>query len=901
MASKIWLSLCLVLFAYNLISLISECYSVSYKIVEKGNTFFDEDNNTIFLFCTPFSNIKKEDSLNYVPEIRNVSVKSFLNYSIASIEQRLNVTNLFNLNGSYIFNNHVCFSKVKSELEKDGKPFNNFLEIYAIFTIFINSKARLPYFYENAYHKNDRLPSVYFKAYKQKIFNRNYLQYPDCSNRENQINYNRGKCLNKCFIMLKTKSSFYDFNDNEFFDLDEILKSKLSGTKQNVEYQFLDIRKNFEYCHKKCKATDCFWEVVTTVKTPIGYFQEKVALFTKTRSAFYSTDDYYLQLFGLLTLFTGTSIVKLLPSLMSLSVKNFKRHHFKYYKFLRFFRLIHPKIRFTITFIGFIFVLNQGLSMVNEFNIKSNYPNMTSSSNFISEPFSLVVCFPIEIAFSGDEEIKEGRNSDILKEHDFKSIKKRSRDLFLSKNLSVQVVSGSELIKTKYNVSKGFLFKNSTFENRTCLSRCFRIDFEMDAIRYKTMIPLVFLNFSLDVKYKELLFIDKSRNFTSGLVNYNGMFNHQKIIKKLSEKSKKSNCTDYSTEQGCDSKRNCIDRCLSIEFIKKHGSLPMNNVLNATHLPSFVLNSGIKFSETTDWSIEEKCSNQFNQPDCKEIYFEESHELVLSEVRNYSLIRLTYLNQTEKEVQYELAKTFLDIVSQSSIFFGLNARGALATLFFVICQTFRLKLHKVYNVIIFLMAGIGFLTHNYLMFNSIIRSDLNENEFFEKPELYTMPSPVFCFFFSKKKIDENHRFTGEYLDDLTKDLTFKHVFNKVIYYDRTCTKTLNISELNSTKSYNFYSDSDLRLTHFYYSNLKCFKINLEVHYKEEDLYFLDDKNVLKIYLKREFTLTHNQTYFFPNNSTLMKLVADIYMKLEATNIIKYSTTVIKSNLNYLKS
>lgn len=63
-------------------------------------------------------------------------------------------------------------------------------------------------------------------------------------------------------------------------------------------------------------------------------------------------------------------------------------------------------------------------------------------------------------------------------------------------------------------------------------------------------------------------------------------------------------------------------------------------------------------------------------------------------------------------------------------------------------------------------------------------------------------------------------------------------------------------------SSNFYSDLNLNLTHFYYSDLKCFKISLNVSYEEKDFYFLNDKNVLKIYLERKFAEDNSQTYFF---------------------------------------
>lgn len=256
-ASKFWISLCLVLFAYNLISLINECYSVNYKIVEKDDRLFDEDGDTIFLFCTPFGLIKQNNHLGHQPAIKDVPVKSFLRYAIASIENRLNANNLFRLNQSHIFNNHVCFTIHKTELEKELNHLNWFLNIYFFQNIFIYSNGKQPFFYEVAFQKLDFLPSVYFRAYKKKVFNRNPLLNSDCLNRKNQIEYNKGKCFDKCLVKLKIKTSFYNFDDSELFDLNEISNGG-ALVQQNMNQESIIKRKKIKNCLEQCKETDCF-------------------------------------------------------------------------------------------------------------------------------------------------------------------------------------------------------------------------------------------------------------------------------------------------------------------------------------------------------------------------------------------------------------------------------------------------------------------------------------------------------------------------------------------------------------------------------------------------------------------------------------------------------------------
>ena len=128
------------------------------------------------------------------------------------------------------------------------------------------------------------------------------------------------------------------------------------------------------------------------------------------------------------------------------------------------------------------------------------------------------------------------------------------------------------MLNFDHSVSNEILFKNSTYSNQKFLSRCFRINFELQEIRYRTIMPLVRLEFYLDTIYKELFLINKYQNFTSGIVNFRGIFSQQKVTKKILKKSKKSNCKDYSNlskllkELACDSRRNCLDRCLTIRF-----------------------------------------------------------------------------------------------------------------------------------------------------------------------------------------------------------------------------------------------------------------------------------------------------------------------------------------------
>ena len=205
MAFRIWFSLSLIFLIRCLMLLVDESDSINYLTVEEGDQLYD--NHTNYLICTPFSHIKYRDQLKDKTKVEDVSIESFLNYSIKSIENRLNTTNLFKLNQSYIFSNNVCFLTNKSELEKEI-PLNRYLEVYFSY-LFIYSGGKQPFFNEYIYFKTDGLDSFYLKTYKQKVYGMQYLKSSsNCFTYNEQLASNKYHCLNKCFKRFKNQRSF---------------------------------------------------------------------------------------------------------------------------------------------------------------------------------------------------------------------------------------------------------------------------------------------------------------------------------------------------------------------------------------------------------------------------------------------------------------------------------------------------------------------------------------------------------------------------------------------------------------------------------------------------------------------------------------------------------------------
>ena len=879
MASRICFALVSLFLIYSLVLLVNDSYLVSYLIVEKDDRIYD--NHTNYLICTPFTEIKKNDQLKDKTKVEDVSIKSFLNYSISSIEDKLNTTNLFQLNQSYKFFDFVCFSTNKEELEKEI-PLNDYLKYYSSF-LFIYSKGKQLAFKEWIYCKSNELNSFYLKTYKQKVYGEQYLKSSSkCFTYQDQLASNKYHCLNKCFKDLKVKRNFYNANENETLSLNFIMKEDKNQFIQQINNDeiesvdilaFYGINKSYtSSCLIKCPENDCFWETYNTILITKSYYdnylskegKDKIDLQTIIYLAYYSINDFYAQLFGLIALFTGCTVVSLLTKIINWLIKKiqtkYRNQNCRYVE--KYLKLIFSKIRLIIILISLIFVLVQSGLMINDYRFKSTHPNKTTSLTYSSGQFSIVVCFPIEVWIrNADRKVLNLKNFKFLNSNNFSEIELMTESMFEDNFDFIKINYGINKINFNRTVSKEVIFKNSIFNDQSFLSRCYRIEFEIkEKLKYKNILPLSKLSLAFSVKYWQVYLIERNRPFTSNLVNFRGDF---LIRKRLKISSKTSNCADYSekTNSKCSNRKHCIDQCINRKFYEKHGSLTIYSVIDKDELESDYNLTQIKFNETKDSTIETDCTNTFNRPDCNDVLFEESLEYTCRLSYYYLPIKLNYENLEEKEFEQSSFKLFLDLINLLSIFFDLRVIGILLIALSNLKRFLKLKWYKVFKILVIVVCSIMSLLNNIMVFQSIIEGDLIKNEYFTKLDKYNLPNSIFCFEYDDSKIDKNTKITGEHLNKLTSDLTFKNVFKQIIYFNKTHEKYLNMNKLNTTTNSNFYSNSEISIAHFYYLDLKCFEIVLEPSFKEEDFYFRDHKVVLFVYLNDDIYGQHHSAYF----------------------------------------
>ena len=300
--------------------------------------------------------------------------------------------------------------------------------------------------------------------------------------------------------------------------------------------------------------------------------------------------------------------------------------------------------------------------MINDFRFKSTHPNKTTSLTYSSDPFSILVCFPIEAWIrNADRKVLELQNLKTLNSNNFSEIELMTEPMFEDNFDFIEINYGYNKINFNRTVSKEVIFKNSAFYDQSFLSRCYRIEFEIkEELKYKNILPLSTLVLEFKTPYLQVYLIERNRPFTSNLVNFRGKFFIRKRSKISSKTSKKSNCVDYSEQNNlrCSNRKHCIDQCINKKFYEKYKSLTIHSVINKDELKSDYNLTQIKFNETKDSTIETDCINKFNLPDCNDVFFEESLEYTCQENDYYTGTKLNYENLEEKEFEQSSLKCF---------------------------------------------------------------------------------------------------------------------------------------------------------------------------------------------------------------------------------------------------
>ena len=193
--------------------------------------------------------------------------------------------------------------------------------------------------------------------------------------------------------------------------------------------------------------------------------------------------------------------------------------------------------------------------------------------------------------------------------------------------------------------------------------------------------------------------------------------------------------------------------------------------------------------------------------------------------------------------------------------FGFNIFQLLIALICFLKLKFNLRRDKLFFYLIYFLCFIGFITHSYYIFIKIIKSDLIENQLYELSDSFEVPNIIFCLKL-KQKIDENTELSGNYLEEITKDLEIKNIFERIEYLNES-----NNNQWIKLERESNYTDHQFKISTYYFLNLKCFQINQEAKYYRDQFYFNDDRKCtyLKLYLNRTFLESFKTVIYFSQN------------------------------------
>ena len=452
-------------------------------------------------------------------------------------------------------------------------------------------------------------------------------------------NYFKTKCLNQCFK--KNRLSKYIYNGNE------------SGIiKLNYEYD--ETIRGWEYdCLKnQCKENDCKLNHFVSIRP---YLEAKTTIFKSTYLI--SRLDFYIQFTGLVCLIYNIYFHQLLLILFEfvkpkiIKIKKIKiggkvikkTNHENYLNLL--------KKAILIILINCFFYYH--IIKTKNINIQMNNPAKTEakSNQLESEKINLVICMNTE---------------EILENSKYKnmtlSILEKETDKKFNNNLISEIYLDfiNKKIKIEWMLTQKVLFK---FQN--VLLRCFLFEISPNEPKYQSLLTAS----KLIIKSKHFLFhslylLPEKGSFNSKTKFLKCDFFVKKIIKR-SKSNKKQKCIDYDKVYSyCNSKQNCIDRCVNRKFVEDYNSITIYSTIDKQHFTkdqwsNLLLNdNNDKYNETR-----EECKIKFQNNDCLEVKFESYFEIGLPNQTKFLSIDLYYEVISQFEEEPSFYKLLIDLLS----------------------------------------------------------------------------------------------------------------------------------------------------------------------------------------------------------------------------------------------
>lgn len=638
MGYQIWYCLCLALCAYNLWILFEESRLVSFNKVHI--TFADAK----FSFCLSIrelidSGVFVENEIATPRQMIDKVVGSLLTGS----EEHLI------LKTSYIRHNHVCLDFFAETFHLIF-PNISFFE----FKLFINpSNESEIYFFEQLYIHN-RLDNARF-VLSVMVVQIQFLPHPfetDCTldgartiNSDKAVTiYKKVECLLQCY-----KSKLISDSTFLFYQYNEHAKMKL---KRN-EALAAD-----PACEELCSPKDCFakfyYKFLSFKRDGQNLPEIEVDYYSLVAVPFLGSYEFVIQFVSLAFLFLDLSFCQILV----ICGRTMKR------RMLRLMpRLSQASQRLPITGLHAalalctVLLVVQACCSIREFFDFDFFVKDYFESTKVFTPFTIFVCLPVQLAYLKETESLENttlneqlnqtlnkqlnrqvhpKNELLFRNKTFLEIESDTDRFFGDLIRRSHLQKGGMQIAWPVEIERETIFKAETFEKSSLLSRCLRIDVNIEELKYETNMAFTQLVIELNHSPFNVYYVD-FRNHLS----WTDRPIPRKIRLYVTQKFRlphpyKSNCLHYHATHPCTERDACWDYCYNRQFYANYSSISSKSVIYKSYYKSYFdksILSTARFSPKEDEQIRNACIATYTNRDCHKVVFEEEFEHIEFERR----------------------------------------------------------------------------------------------------------------------------------------------------------------------------------------------------------------------------------------------------------------------------
>lgn len=812
---KAWYFACLLFFVHSLSVLIfDEQFEISY-LAENRNETEPIDR----LACVDLKELQLNQTEIELKELRNKIVDYFRAIRSNSSEGSEGKTAILNRSeaGDFlVFNDRVCFITTPNELNSIHWFLGDQVDRLKMFAL------KKSTFYSA--RMSDPTDSIY-----QAVILNIPHPYSNCAH-----NNFRFDCLNKCFKR-RFRLTRYLYNGSETGSV-QLNYNKTNATIQDYEAA----------CFRQCNRDDC--KLVYFI-----VFDFVITTFTEIYQAnpMINRLDFWLQLIGLACLLVGTSLGGQLGIAIKLAKSKMRRTKAK---------IGLVCVKWTILFISSTYFGYLFARMILDHKQQVDHPITKDLGDFIKEPkpVHLAVCiFYLAKYLAEDGQVAVSRNETELDAYIRRVYTRKSlweleletQSYWNSSLRAIYLDYMGQRTAVGHTVEPKVIFRIT--KNR--LQRCYQLIVYPDEPKNRALFSISKLNVEFQpylVVHPDLhpdlhLFIlVEGEDLNEKSFHFEGK-NELMMREVIRSKGTCVNYTETYRDLNCTTRLDCVDRCVQKSLTDKHRNLTVGDGWppQTIHKSQFSEADWRRFylspnkSAYLESKIECEKTILSTNLSCYETEFELASQVDLTGNQQAIEIGLYYGLLSTIEERPSWFKLVLDLVNIQSIFFGLTVFSSLQIIFIQV----RLKMKdkrkgKMVWISLFCCTA-GFGLHIFHIFSLVISGPLISAQYYEMAEQYRMPIMMFCVQIDQNRIDRNHKLTGNYLEQLTVNITPERMFERVAY----------LTGLGVWTEFNLKS-----VDWFYFGNEKCFAIEIDQVYERDQFHFLSEGQVLGLNFSKAF-------------------------------------------------